>query len=286
MDLPIDSRSVYYLWESGHLVLFFLGCHLFYFIYPQLLGSRFAHQAGILFGIMALSAMILEGLQCLLSGKQLEFTDIISDIAGVSLFLSLHSMRTGRKFFFLHCITFFLVSAVLWPIVSSFADEILTKYQFPVLADFETPFEATRFEGKTGAVALAEDHAFSGKRSLKISFFPGQWSGVTYEYLSSDWHSYSQLHFAVYNPGLSPVSLEILIHDVLYRKMHLPLNDLYSRMISLPAGEWTVVQIPLAEVQSAPQDRQMDLTQISGLGFFVEGEIHPLTLYLDSIKLE
>lgn len=283
--LPSSNRSIYSLWESGHLVLFFLGCHLLYIFIPRLLNLTFARQSGIILGVTSFCALFVEGLQSFLSGKHLEFTDIIGDITGALVFLSFRSRRNGTKSFSLYGITFFLIGVVLWPVFCSFVDEMLARYQFPLLADFETPFEASRFEGKTGSVSLSKEQAFHGKRSLKLSFFPGPWSGVTLEYLPSDWQGYTQLHFAVYNPGQQPVSLEVLIQDTLHEQRRMPYNDLYSRIISLSAG-WTIVRIPLAEVQKAPQTRQMDLTQISGLGFFVEREENPVTLYLDSIRLE
>lgn len=284
--LPNSNRLVYYLWECGHLVLFFLGCHLFNIFCPRFPNLTFTRQAGIILGVSFLCAAVLEGLQSFISGKHLEFSDIIGDITGPLLFLSIRSKRNGDKNFFLFGITFSLLGVVLWPVFCSFADEILTRYQFPLLADFETPFEASRFEGKTGSVSLSRERAFHGKRSLKLSFFPGLWSGVTLQYFPFDWHRYTQLHFAVYNPEQQPVSLEVLIQDTLHKQRNMPYNDLYSRITSLPAGNWTVVRIPLAEVQKAPPTRQMDLTHIRSLGFFVEREAKPLTLYLDTIRLE
>lgn len=283
--LPDSTRSVYYLWESGHLFLFYLGWHLFSTCCPRFLNLSFSRQLSILLGVTFLCIVILEGLQSSLSGKSFSVTDILGDIAGSLIFLSFHHRRKGNSYFLLHGAALLLAGFVLWPVFCSFTDEMLARYQFPLLADFETPFEKSRFEGKTGSGTRSSEEAFHGRHSLRLSLLPGPWSGMTLRYFPADWQGYTQLHFAVYNPDRQPVSLEVSIHDTLHEQGNKPYNDLYSRIISLPAG-WTKVQIPLAEVQKGPQFRQMDLAHISGLGFFVEKEKKPLTLYLDALRLE
>jgi hypothetical protein len=283
--LPDSTRSVYYLWESGHLFLFFLGWHIFYTFCPRFLNLTSDRQLAILLGTTFLCVVVLEGLQSSLSGKPLSFIDVLGDTAGTLLFLSFRSRTHGNNNFFLHGAALLLTGFVLWPVLYSFADERLARYQFPLLADFETPFEASRFEGKAGGMSSSREQAFHGKSSLRLSLFPGPWSGVMLKYFPSNWRGYNQLHFAVYNPDRQPVFLEVSIHDTLHEQGNKPYNDLYSRIISLPAG-WTRIQIPLEEVQRGPQNRQMDLTHIRGLGFFVERETNPLALYLDNIRLE
>ncbi len=280
-----NTRSVYYLWESGHLFLFFLGWHLFSIFCPRFLDLTFSRQLAILLGVTFTSIIVLEGLQSSFPGESLSVTDILGDIAGALLFLSFHYRQKRSSYFFLHGTALFLAGFVLWPVISSFTDEMLARYQFPLLADFETPFEKSRFEGKTGSGTRSSEQAFHGTHSLRLSLLPGPWSGMTLKYFPPNWLGYSQLRFAVYNPARQPVSFEVSIHDTLHEQGNKPYNNLYSRIISLPAG-WTQVKIPLVEVQRGPQSRRMDLAHISGLGFFVGKEKHPLNLYLDAVRLE
>lgn len=280
-----NTRSVYYLWESGHLFLFFLGCHLFYTCCPRIQHFPFIRQTVLLLGITFFCVLLLEGLQSFVSGKPLSFTDIIGDFAGSLLFLSVHSLRNKRKDWLLYAVAVLLTGFVLWPVLRSFTDEMVAGYQFPLLADFETPFEQSRFEGKTGRGARSSEEAFHGRHSLRLTFFPGPWSGMTLKYFPSDWQGYSQLHFAVYSPDRQPVSLHVSIRDIHHEQGSKSYSDRYSRMILLPAG-WTRIRIPIADIQEGPLSRQMDLSQISGLGFFVVGETKAMTLSLDAIWLE
>jgi len=284
--VSIDTRSAYALWESGHLILFFVASHLVCVVYPSLLNRPFAAQLAGFLGGALLCALAVEGMQSVISGKAIELTDVIGDLAGTVLFLSFHYRRQAKRYFFLHGSAFILAGFVLWPIVGFFSDEMLARSQFPLLADFETPFEKSRFEGKTGSGALTTEQAFHGRRSLRLALLPGPWSGMTMKYLPSDWRGYSQFYFAFYNPGTDVVSLEVSIQDAAYRQGNKPFTDCFSQKIDLPAGAWTRVQIPLAEVQKGPRTREMDLAHIVGLGFFVDKEKHPLTLYLDTIGLE
>jgi hypothetical protein len=179
-----------------------------------------------------------------------------------------------------------LAGIVFWPFFCSLFDEILARQQFPLLADFETPFEKSRFQGSTGSGAWSDEQSFHGRHSLRLSLLPGPWSGMTLKYFPPDWQGYSFLQFSLYNPSSESVSIEVWIRDAVHEQGDKPYNDLFSRIICLPAGCWTEVRIPLDEIRQGPQGREIELGQITGLGFFVEKEKNPLTLYLDTIRLE
>jgi len=282
----IDTRSFFYLWESGHLFLFFLGWHLLYILYPRLSAFNFSRQLVFLLGVTLVCVGGVEGLQSALSGKALSLGDILGDVAGALLYLSFRYRREGARYFLLHGMALLMAGIVFWPFVCSLSDEILARQQFPLLADFETPFEKSRFEGSTGSGARSDEQSYHGRHSLRLSLLPGPWSGMTLKYFPPDWQGYTCLYFSLYNPSSQPVPLEVWIRDAVHEQGDKPYNDLFSRIIDLPAGCWTEVWIPLDEVRQGPRGREMDLGQITGLGFFVEKEKNPLTLYLDTIRLE
>lgn len=284
--VSIDSRSLYYLWESGHLFLFFLGWHLVASLCPSLLPVTFSRQLLFLLGTTLVCIALVEGLQSFLSGEAIAATDVLGDMAGALLFLAFRYRQEVKRYFLLHGMALLLAGCVLWPFFCAFFDEMLARSQFPLLADLETPFEKSRFEGKSAGGARSDEQAFHGRHSLRLSLRPGPWSGMTLKYFPPDWQGYTLLHFAVYNPGLEPVSLEVWIRDAAHEQGNRPYSDLFSRVIDLPGSCWTEVRIPLAEVQQGPQSRKMDLAHITGLGFFVDKEKKPLTLYLDTIRLE
>jgi len=283
--LPAGSRSLFYLWESGHLFLFFLGSYLFYICFPRIQTYSFRRQSLILLSTTLFFVVLIETLQNYIADKPLAFTDIIGDFAGSLLFMATHSRLSGQRKRLLSMTSFLLAAFVLWPVCRALTDELLARYQFPCLADFETPFEHSRFEGKTGQGRQTSEQAFSGRHSLRLSLWPGFWSGMTLKYFPADWRAYNQLHFAVYNPERHPVSLHFSIHDKWHEQGGQPYSDRFRQVFLLPTG-WTRIQIPLVEILAGPQTRSLDLSRVNGLSFFVIKEQQPVTLYLDSIRLE
>ena len=285
--LPSNIRSIYFLWESGHVVLFFLACHLFYICVPRFANLPFPQQTIILCGGIALGAIAIEGLQSGISGKDLEIRDIVNDITGVLLFLTSRVKGNRRKKIFIYLPACFLVAIALWPALCSFADEMVARYQFPLLADLETPFEAGRFETKTATATTSDQYVYHGKHSLKLVFNPGPWAGVRLEYFPRDWHGYTYLHFALYNPEQKALTVEVMIQDDLNGQPgNKQYNDLRGQNMSLPPGEWTTARIPFADIQNVLKTRYIDLTKITGVGFYLERQEQQLTLYLDAIRLE
>lgn len=282
----IRTRSLYHLWETGHVLVFFLICHFSCQLFPQFSHCNSIKKLSLFFFIAICFAFTIEWIQSFISGKSLEFSDIVGDTTGVLLFLSFRARCAGRTPSVLHGLAILLLGLVFWPVFSSFTDERLAEHQFPLLTDFETPFEASRFEGKTAYASISGEQAFQGQHSLRLSFFPGPWSGMMLKHFPSNWQRYSHLHFAVYNPTSQPVSFHVRIHDALHEQGKKPYSDLYSQIFSLSAGDWTRIMIPLAQVYAAPLERRMDLADIRGLGFFVVKEEKPLVLYLDTVGLE
>ena len=82
------------------------------------------------------------------------------------------------------------------PLAEAIMDEIIASNQFPVLSDFETPFEKMRW---TGGVRFSVEtrQARHGKKSMKIVLRTTQYSGVALDYFSHDWRSYEYLKFRV-----------------------------------------------------------------------------------------
>lgn len=62
------------------------------------------------------------------------------------------------------------------------------------------------------------------------------------------------------------------------------MQSLCNRSFSILQG-WKTITIPLDQVKTAPEDRQMDMRQIQGVGIFAVRLPRPRTLYIDDIKL-
>ena len=163
-------------------------------------------------------------------------------------------------------------------------DEFISIRQFPVLADFETPFEQSRFRGMA-ACGRSNQVAWSGRGSLMLRLTTDTYSGTSLQYFNGDWSAYKTFSCAVFNPGKNTVNLLLRIHDLLHERGTMEYSDRYNTAFRLLPG-WNPLTVSLADVRNAPKDREMDMGQIKGVGFFVVHEPEPLILYLDTLKLE
>lgn len=112
-----------------------------------------------------------------------------------------------------------------------------------------------------------------------------RYSGFNLKYFKGDWSAFKTFNCAVFNPNRKPVKLSLRIHDLLHEQGTMEYSDRFNTAFRLIPG-WNRLQVSLADVRNAPRSREMDMRAIKGVGFFVAHERKPLTLYLDTLKLE
>lgn len=80
------------------------------------------------------------------------------------------------------------------------SDEIIAANQFPVLSNFETPFEPGRWNGGAGFV-IVESVQGSDKPAMQMNLSTRQvYSGVGMQYLVADWSDYEYLNLDIFYP--------------------------------------------------------------------------------------
>jgi len=280
-----NIRSLHSLWNSGHIALFFLFCHVFYLLKPRLRESPLSSQIVLLLSLSAGIGSLIEISQLFMTGREASLIDLVADITGALFYLSFRVVRRTTYFaIVLRTSAFLLMAIILFPAGTAFLDEMTAASQFPVLADFESPFEKSRFVGKAD-IAISGLYAFTGQHSLQLNTTTEKYSGTTLKYFPRDWSRFQTFSFACYNPQKFSVNLTTRIHDALHAQREIQYySDRYNHRFSLQPG-WNELRIPLAEVRSAPENRFMDMSRIDAVGFFVSGEPAPLVLYLDAITL-
>ncbi len=277
-DSP-GSRSISEFWNIGHIILFFLACHLLYAFRPQFAQRSLFQQAATVIGATLLVGGGIELLQILIPSRTSSFSDLLANFSGTLAYLSFrHREKTG-KYLLLHLAALSLIGFLIWPPTRSFIDENTARRQFPLLAGFETFFETDRFEGKASRFYISREKAFQGKFSLRLDLTTQQHSGIWLRFMPQNWREFSYLGFTVYNPQQKQIPLHVIVND------EHNWSDRYDGIFPLETG-WNVVEIPLPEMQNAPHARQLDLTRIRRLGIYVVESPEPLRLYLDDIRLK
>ncbi|MGM0402911.1 MAG: VanZ family protein [Thermodesulfobacteriota bacterium] len=272
---------------AAHMLVFFLGGYLVFAFTPSFSARSLTGQILLLLSGTLIAGLVLEGLQSIVPGRTASLRDIIANATGAMIFLSITNLRKRRGPFLLNAASIIIAAFLLWPLFKALGDEYTAKMQFPLLAGFETPFEASRFIRGTGRFSVTDEYAYSGENSLRVNMGTQTYSGIALEYMPRNWQGYSHLQIAVYNPQEEQVTLYIRIHDTHHANSgRMIYADRFNRIFILLPRQWTILEIPLERIENAPRKRKMDMEQITNVGFFVAREPEPLTLYIDDIRLK
>ena len=280
---PMNLRSLHHFWDTGHVVLFFLFCRTLSILLPGFSQKSFRYRALFCLGLAFLLGGGIEIGQLFMSGRTSSFMDLLADVTGAMVYLAFADKKSGKNRPIFMTAAGLLVVFVFSPAVIALYDEWQGIRQFPILADFESPFEKSRFEGKA-EMHRNDRYAAHGKHSLSFKTTTENYSGISLHYFPGDWKGFTNFNFSVYNQYERQLQLHCRIHDALHGQNEMRYSDRYNTIFFLKPG-WNELRIPLAEVGKAPESRDMDMGRIKGVGFFVAAEPTPLILYLDNLFL-
>jgi len=280
-----SPRSYKAVWNLGHILFFTIAT-----VFACNLAWRRAMPVDqkfvlVLFAAGVIVGILIEIVQRGIGGRSVDCWDVYRDILGICVgIFSCQAIALSfplQRFFGIMLVVLLFFSAI--PLVTALIDEGLAARQFPILADFETPFEATRFmpADRTGR---SGKYARTGRHSLRVQLTTADYSGVSLFYFPHDWRGFQTLHFSVYNPARETIILHCRIHDKRHKQYGSLFADRFNRKLLLRAG-WNDFQVSLASVRQAPSNRIMDMSAIESFMLFVAREPHSRVLYLDHIFL-
>ena len=278
-------RSFKAAWDLGHILFFALATG-FAILLARQRGVKTGWQ--FIFALVALGGaggILIEVAQLAVGGRSVDFWDVYRDLLGILIGLISWRILPGslclRRIFLFVCGLLFFIS--IGPLAMALVDEYLADRQFPVLADFETPFEENRFV-PAGHVQRSAMYARSGRYSLHVRLTTATYSGVSLFYFPHNWEGYEKLHFSVYNPSGDKLVLHCRIHDIWHKDHGMLYRDRFHQAFHLEKG-WNDCLVSLASVRQAPAGREMDMKAIESFGLFVVRQDHSRVLYLDHIFL-
>lgn len=285
--LSADSYRVYQeIWDVGHAVFFA------YLIWVLLHTSFMQKQHWFKLFLFTTVFCLFIGwsieLIQLQVGRSFEMKDILNDLLGGYLALLLFvviQVSCGQSIRVALCLL--MLSIFVWvvmPTTMASYDEYVMHKDFPVLADFETPFELSRWKSQSGSLFVVDDKFRSGSKSMRIDLFEGKYPGITLAYFSGDWRDYTSIEFSIFNASDDTLSMELKINDAVHRKLGQKFSDRFNRELSLKPG-WNDFSIPLQALKTAPEGREMDLSDIAGVSWFLHRLQQPVSLYIDQLRL-
>lgn len=286
-QLP-DQRSLLELWNTGHLLLFFLvylsGCALL-----QNLVTR--QSLAKLLALAAASSLVLGIVTEYLQGKvgrEPSLQDLalntLGALYGCCIFLLLARRHTVRargapdpmRVYQALGALLLATALVLMPLWKALLDERLQARQFPVLATYTSKLETGRHRSSVSTVFTPG--------GLLVEFLGSGYAHINWKYLARDWTGFNELAIEVDNQSGADLKLTCRVHDRAHEKSY-RYDDRFNRTFVLRKGRQTLL-VDLREVQAAPATRNMDLQEIAALICFTSGEKTARRVVFEEIRLQ
>ena len=281
----LASRSFKEGWNIGHIILFSLFT-LYILKYCQILpGRKLIFKIIFIIFVVGILSILIEFSQFIFKNGTPDLADVRRNFVGAALGF-IFTIRLKNKYIlaFLKVSIYLIILFELLPVSLALADEIRVIRKFPVLSDFESRLELSRWSGRASFTSTI-DVAFHGNKSLLINFGTTKYSGISLNYLRRDWTEYSFLKFEIYYPENDSLSFTCRIHDGSHTKGNQAYNDRFNHQYVLHYG-WNEISIPLNDIENAPKSRKMDMTDIRAIGIFTIRLPESKRIYLDYVRLE
>ncbi len=282
-----SSRSFQAAWDLGHILFFLLVTFCLNDIRKEKeAGSEIVYFLAVFLFVFC-TGLLIETLQMLGSNRSPGLDDMLRNQLGcLAAFAfsnrsALFAHQPARRLFRGGVVALLIVAA--WPLSRALIDEFLAARQFPVLADFETPFERFRWVN-IDQLQVENEEVRHGRRSVRVQLSTNKYSGVALFHFPGDWRGYRTLHWSVFNPQDNPLPINCRIHDVHHKQNAMEFSDRFNQQFLLDSG-WNDLVVPLEKVRAAPKGREMDMARIEGFGLFVIQQPRAQAIYLDYVYL-
>ena len=275
--LPKGTRLLGVFLNLGHVVLGVFVCILLWLALKRLTRTgHLARAAWAWLGAMALLSSI-EAFQAFSKTRAPTLDDFVGNGLGATAAL-LFVLASRQPLWRRIAIAAIPLLLALIPTGLQVYDTIQQRRAFPVLCDFDSRLELTRWLFRSSSATAVED---GGRSTLRVDFKTRDaWPAAMFAYVALDWRGYQTLAFDVRSDA--PRELLMLVVDAQYDGTY---ADRYTRTLALSAS-WQTFRIPLAEIAEGPQGRTLDLSEVHSMQWFADHPQQPFPIWLDAIRLE
>ena len=278
-------RLLPYLWNYGHIALF---AAIFWLIFSK---SDIFAERSIYWTLtttilpIILVSVAIEIIQSI-NSREFSFLDIIRNCLGATIAIAFHSnsfsdnrtfSRSGLK----HSVVGVLI-VFTYPLMINTTDTFNAYRSFPVLSDFESPFELTRWSGNQ---LIVVDLEANYNHVMGNTFTTDEYSNLTFESFPNNWMGFSEISFRILNEDTANHILTLRIHDQHHRASNWGYHDRYNQNIKLIPG-WNKISIDLKTVRMQPSNRNIDMSKIEKVIIFSHYLPVNTRLYFDDFRLE
>ena len=282
VDTLISERVMNALWPIGHVTVFAFWSFLLLHYHPQLKVTSLTKQLFLLTIFCLIFGGGIELIQPFF-GRSKEIGDVLMDYVGVLLSIVIvnrQRIHWGYKFTYIALLSYLFIPSAL-----VIYDEAKIRYEFPVLASFQQSIALTRWKADQPLSLAKPKQLTNNQTMMKITFVPRKYSGVALRYFQGDWQDYKTLTMRFYNPNIDALPVTLIITDKHYNKGKPNHLDRFDNDMQIQPG-FSEISFPLATIKKGVKLRNMDLSQMAGVDFYMYDLTGPVYLYLDSLYLE
>jgi len=211
-------------------------------------------RIGLALAGLFLTGVAIEAAQEL-SGREASLRDVLLNTSGIVLGLGLLQVASRPR---LTAITAAIAGITLSQPTIDLWDRWRAYQQSPVLSDFSTRFEHRRWS--YGERIQQSD----GQHALRVSLAPDGFPGTWMHRSLGDWRGKDCFHLLLNNPEEEPFDFTISIRDHAHEARGARRSDRFRKSLELPPGRHRI-DIPTSRIREAPEEREMDLGQVSRL---------------------
>lgn len=285
----ISERLVDSLWPIGHIICFLFWGWLLISFSRDINNSTSKRQLLILLVLTIVIGGTIELLQPFFS-RSGEFSDLYHDLLGTfAAYLLFGNFHKSNKLLiaarFLYVI---LLLYLIFPAMQAVKDEYDQRVDFPTIAKFERPFELTRWKADL-PLSIVNSSELSEARGeyiklMKVTFAAEKDSRAVLRFFAGDWQGYKNIKFSFFNPNQYPLKVRLIITDKIYNQSKPDHNDRFGKWLMIDSG-WNEYNVSLAEIKNAPTGREIDLSNIAGVDFYMYQLKEPIIMYINKIEL-
>ncbi|WP_100658583.1 hypothetical protein [Alteromonas flava] len=245
--------------------------------------ARIRTRIAILVVATLVGSLLIEGIQEAV-GRAFQWIDIYRNFIGLGLGIALRARlyvvekhkKTIANLALVCLSVIFLIDRATF--IKLAVGQVYFSLNAPVLAEFDYAFEQANW--RTFATAK---HIHQGELIVTVNE-DRSYAGVAFTDFPANWNEYSGLVVEVDNPNSANISLTVKITDRQHDVGVHHYDERYNGHWSLPPGRSTL-EIPIADIQSGPKHRLLNIGAINRIDFFLEQAELGTAFKLASVKL-
>jgi hypothetical protein len=278
----ISGRIVDALWPIGHVTVFAFWSFLLLEYQPSMKAASVKKQFLLLTLFCLTFGVFIEVVQPYF-GRSEEAGDVYMDYVGVLLAIVVANRH--RLHWFFKVSYFVLLTYLLIPTAMTVFDEAKVRYEFPIIASFDQEIALTRWQADQPLTLTTPQQLPDANKMMRVTFVKRKYSGVALRHFEGDWTGYEQLIVRFYNPNPNTLPVTLIMTDKHYNDGEKTSKNRFDKKLDIKPG-LNEMAFPLAMIKAGVELREMDLSQMAGVDFYMYKLTEPVHLYIDRLYLK